>query len=134
MPAAAVIPAPKAYAHAVAVEKLVVGNKLFAVRAPAARPRVAIETKDGEVRRARSERARPREFERGRPAWLPSRWKLHVESRSQVALKKLKRSGRVDDKQRLGPRGSKSTENSRAWYNGRRPRLCRRRRDMCAWQ
>ena len=47
MPAAAVIPAPKAYAHVVAVEKLVVGNKLFAVRAPAERPRVAIETKDG---------------------------------------------------------------------------------------
>ncbi len=47
MPAAAVIPAPKAYAHVVAVEKLVVGIKLFAARAPAERPRVANETKDG---------------------------------------------------------------------------------------
>ena len=134
MPAAAVIPAPKAYAHVVAVEKLVVGKKHFAARAPAFRPSVAIETKDGDHRRARSERARSRESERGRPAWLPPRRRLHVESRSQVALKKLKRSGQVDVKQRLGPRGSKSTENSRAWYNGRRPRLRRRRRDVCAWQ
>ena len=47
VPAAAVIPAPKAYAYVVAVEKLVVGIKLFADRAPAERPRVANETKDG---------------------------------------------------------------------------------------
>ena len=38
MPAAAVSPAPKAYAYVVAVEKLVVGSKLFAASAAAARP------------------------------------------------------------------------------------------------
>ena len=137
MPAAAVIPAPKAYAHVVAVEKLVVGNKLFAERAPVERPRVALETKDG-VPDVASVPKGPRAAlgpDSGRPAWPPFRRRLHVESRSQVALKKLKRSGQVDAKKRLAvERRAKSTENSRAWYNGRRPRLRRRRRDVCAWQ
>ena len=65
MPTVAVNPAPKVYAHVVAVEKLVVGNKLFVVHTLAKRPCVAIETKGG--------RKSTSAFQKGTFAWVRAR-------------------------------------------------------------
>ena len=105
VPTVAVNPAPKVYAHVVAVEKLVVGNKLFAIRTLAKGRVSRLKRKVEGNRRARSKKAHSHRFEHGRPAWTPSWWRFHIESHSQVALKKLKWSGQVDAKTKLGPRG-----------------------------